>query len=951
MTDNTWLSAIDFHDPDSGAWFYRALATDPTVVDGNRVWSFSIPVSDLKAEWTNQGLEGDLPNTVPLYAWDYGLNSSNAATAVINEIPMTSLSASPTEASLAPGQNVSVAVTHEPADATVTDVQWSSANQSVATVSDGIITGVAPGETDITVAASGDPSVSVTIHVTVADVAESTGITLSDDSLTLATSKSSTISALLAPGLRAKNPKVEWKSSEPSVVTVEPSDDTYSAALHATDRNGDATVTATVMDGEQHYQATAQIRVRQADFADFVIDSDGTLLGYVGGSTYISIPDGVTAIADDAFRTKTMQSVHVPASVTTIGNRVFMDAPNLREVTFEDTEDHPSQLTSVGEDLISGDLKIDTIELPRSVTHLGDRVFASSTIKKVVIPEGVTEIPAGAFDSAAQLSDLTIGNTVTSFGERAFSATSELSTIKLSGSGPSVGLPAALETIGDYALSGTNISVFEFPETVRTIGTAAFAGSPARTITLNSGLESIGSSAFSSTLVQNLDVPDSVTTVGTGAFADMGELRSIRLSSHIGAGQLIRGFSRDLQLRTIEMDADADNYSLRGGVVFDRAGTHLVAYPAGMIPADRSYTVPDGVEAIEAEAFLEVKLTSVTFPDSLRSIGESAFYGSSITSLALPDTFETLESKAFQDGALRSVDLGGTRVVGAYAFNLNTSLTDVNMRPDLGRLTEIQESAFAMDPIVSVSLPDSVVSLGDLAFANNDALRKVHIGKNLTSMDMGVFTGSNGLNELTVAEGNPVFSSDQNVLYAQRDDGLHLVLSLPTNTFTEYAVKPGTVQIDAQAFRNNTSLTKVTLPDGIKKLDVGSFNGDSSLAEINFPDSLESVDGFYNTAIRVADFGSNIVTIASDAFMFAMPQHLIVRGGNSGSFNDSMSFIDQPESAYFGEGMTSVTYDYGTLPKVLVLPASLAELSLSTWMMADTSDVEIYSAAEEGSTS
>jgi len=79
-------------------------------------------------------------------------------------------------------------------------------------------------------------------------------------------------------------------------------------------------------------------------------------------------------------------------------------------------------------------------------------------------------------------------------------------------------------------------------------------------------------------------------------------------------------------------------------------------------------------------------------------------------------------------------------------------------------------------------------------------LEEVHIGAALTDLDTGFLTGSDALRTLTVSADNPVYSAENNVLYAKQQDGTHLVLSLPSNTFTEYSVRPGTVQIDAQEF-------------------------------------------------------------------------------------------------------------------------------------------------------
>ena len=81
VTDATYVAGVDFHDPKTGNYFYRVLATDDMMtssVEGARTYAFSVSVADLKQAWKAAGLsEGAFPTAVPLYAWDYGLNRSD----------------------------------------------------------------------------------------------------------------------------------------------------------------------------------------------------------------------------------------------------------------------------------------------------------------------------------------------------------------------------------------------------------------------------------------------------------------------------------------------------------------------------------------------------------------------------------------------------------------------------------------------------------------------------------------------------------------------------------------------------------------------------------------------------------------------------------------------------------------------------------------------------------
>ncbi|GMA29139.1 leucine-rich repeat protein [Arenivirga flava] len=944
-TDDTWLSAIDFHDPTFGGWFHRVLAGEPELrEDGSRSYRFAVPMSELQQSWNDMGGEGAVPTAVPLFAWDYGLNASTRSTVELRPTPVSSVTVAPSELELVPGQLRQLTVSFEPSDATATDLVWSSSDETVATVSpSGRVSAQGAGET--VVEARTESGATARSLVRVAAVADAVGMVLSEDVIDVPFGGTADVAAMTASALDGR--EVVWTSADERIVTVEARGDGREAVLRSGAATGEATVTArSETAAGRVVEATATIRVRQADYADFVIDAEGVLLDYRGTSQFVTVPGDVVGIADNAFRERRAATVHVPAGVEWIGDDVFRDMPALRQLTFEDTDEHPSRLQRVGANLIHRTLRMTEVELPRSVTEVGAGAFSVSTVQRVSLPAGVTRLSADLFSQSAQLREVRVSDAVVEIERNAFLTTPSLSALTLIDAETGeegTGLPRALTTIGDSAFSGSGLAEVHLPDGVRSIGDFAFALVPASRIELNDGLERIGAGALQSTRVTDLVVPDSVTEVGRQAFGGMASLRTAHIGDRVGAGDLVTAFTRTPSLRSITVDDDALHYAVVDGALLDAQRELLVALPAALPVEDGRYRVPDGVREIVEEALLASPLRSVELPDSLRVVGPSAFAGAALERLDLPEAFERIERSAFSsNGALARVDLGGTVAIGGSAFDFAQSLTELDLRPDLQRLTSIGDRAFGNVPLVSVVLPDSVSSLGDLAFANNPALREVHLGAGLTELRMGAFTGSNGFSTLTVSERNPVFRADRNVLYGTLDDGQHLVLSLPTNSFAEYEVLPGTVQIDAQAFRNHASLERVVLPEGLLRLGVGAFNNTAKLREVVFPDSLEHVDGFYTTGLDTVMLGDRVRSVVSGAFMGRMPERLVLRGGQDASFADSMDFFEtRQRSAFFGEGVREVRYSYGALPEVLVLPSTLRTLQLSTYA-ADASGVRLH---------
>ena len=125
---------------------------------------------------------GENPSSLYLQAWDWPVNRGSAAV-VVTPVAMTSLSVSPQAATMTVGETTTVRATHQPDDANVTDVVWSSSNEAVATVDqDGVVSAVGAGEATITVSDPTQPSVSasVTVRVSAAGPASQSGTWLWD---------------------------------------------------------------------------------------------------------------------------------------------------------------------------------------------------------------------------------------------------------------------------------------------------------------------------------------------------------------------------------------------------------------------------------------------------------------------------------------------------------------------------------------------------------------------------------------------------------------------------------------------------------------------------------------------------------------------------------------------------------------------------------------------------
>ena len=105
------------------------------------------------------------------------------------------------------------------------------------------------------------------------------------------------------------------------------------------------------------------------------------------------------------------------------------------------------------------------LEIPESVTKLNENfAYKAKYLESVVIPEGVTEIPGGAFSTAQKLKYAKI--------------------------------PSSIKTIGEYAFSNTALTEVQVPDGVTILPDWAFAGAPVERIYIPKSVTKINSAAF-----------------------------------------------------------------------------------------------------------------------------------------------------------------------------------------------------------------------------------------------------------------------------------------------------------------------------------------------------------------------------------------------------------------------------------------------------------------------
>lgn len=260
--------------------------------------------------------------TITVTTVDGGYTATCAVT-VTAVYHVTSVSLSSSALALHPGDTDTLTANILPANATNTNVDWSTSNSGVATVNNGTVTAVSAGTATITVTTE-DGSKTATCKVTVTNVAV-TGVTLNKSSLTLTRLDSETLIATITPS-NATNKNINWSSSNTSVASV--SGGTVTAVAQGT-----ATITARSSADNTKF-ATCTVTVNPISVTGVTLDKSALDL-YVGGSETLT---ATVAPADADIQTVTWSSDHTNIATVTSAGKVTAVAVGTATITVTTTD-------------------------------------------------------------------------------------------------------------------------------------------------------------------------------------------------------------------------------------------------------------------------------------------------------------------------------------------------------------------------------------------------------------------------------------------------------------------------------------------------------------------------------------------------------------------------------------------------------------------------------------
>ncbi len=172
-------------------------------------------------------------------------------TVTVTNVAVTGVTLNKSSLTLTRLDSETLIATITPSNATNKNINWSSSNTSVASVSGGTVTAVAQGTATITARSSADNTKFATCTVTVNPISV-TGVTLDKSALDLYVGGSETLTATVAPA-DADIQTVTWSSDHTNIATVTSAGKVTAVAV------GTATITVTTTDGGHTASCTVTV--------------------------------------------------------------------------------------------------------------------------------------------------------------------------------------------------------------------------------------------------------------------------------------------------------------------------------------------------------------------------------------------------------------------------------------------------------------------------------------------------------------------------------------------------------------------------------------------------------------------------------------------------------------------------------------------------------------------
>lgn len=301
-------------------------------------------------------------------------------------------------------------------------------------------------------------------------------------------------------------------------------------------------------------------------------------------------------------------------------------------------------------------------------------------------------------------------------------------------------LPDTLTDIGGSLSGFKNVTEITIPGSVKVFNATLQYMKQLRTLTFEEGVEEIASGSVVSGCksLTTIHLPSSLQKLsGTGTFSGASALTDITLPEGIAITEGST-FSECTSLESIELPAS------------------ITTIPSSMFAgcsALERVTAKGTITAIGNSAFKsDTALTEIPDLSQVTSIGDRAFYGCSALKTVDLHSVTTMEYGAFQgcDALSGEIDLSNLEEIPGHAFCYDPNITSVITCPTL---RSIGDWAFIWADISTISLPETLKSIGTYTFYKASLSGTVALPDSLTQLGASAFSGCEKVEAIQIGSG------------------------------------------------------------------------------------------------------------------------------------------------------------------------------------------------------
>jgi hypothetical protein len=443
----------------------------------------------------------------------------------------------------------------------------------------------------------------------------------------------------------------------------------------------------------------------------------------------------------------------------------------------------------------------------------------------------------------------------------------------------SINFPSGLTYLGRHSFRDNNLTSVIIPNSVEFIGNETFKNNSITTATLSNSLVYLGYQAFVQNLLTSITLPVSINYIGVQAFINNSITNFVLPHNSRPGFQHWRNSNGDTLNPTTTVSnlnlsytasiiytlQDADVTMDNGYITDCRFGIGTVLTIPSLLQGQTVIGIADKDEQ-EAGVFSFMGILDISLPNNFKYLGKFSFSDNSFyfAELTFPNTLEHIGYFSFYWSNIKSVTIpNSVKFIDELAFGWNPNLVTLH----LGSSVEyIGPYAFVRGGITSLTIPNSVTFIGKYAFEHN-AIATLTIGNAVKYIHQAAFN---------------------------------------VNTISNVSIPNSVVYIGKQAFKNNT-LTSITLPAATKTGHTFQHWVDENSATHNANASVTNLDLFYSanftvnngTAIfNVSDSNGELanaeVVLNGNSYYTGYDGQAIIAGLNNGTYPYQVK-----KSAYF----------------------------------------------------